>query len=68
MSAIVHHAERGGLDATLGYGEFGAPTSSGQSHFASSAIAARSGLRPARRVPVVWPHDLEPAQRRGLVS
>jgi hypothetical protein len=46
MSDIVHHAERGGLDATLGYGEFGSPTSSGKQLKHPTAIASRSGCDP----------------------
>jgi hypothetical protein len=48
MSDIEHHAQCGGLDATLGYDEFASPTSSGKQLKRPTAIASRSGLRPDR--------------------
>jgi hypothetical protein len=46
MSDIEHHAERGGLDATLGSDEFALPTSSGQAAQASYGDCSRSGCDP----------------------
>jgi hypothetical protein len=55
MSDIVHHAQRGGLDANLGYDEFGSPTSSGKQLKRPAAIASRSGCD-------------QPAERSGVAS
>jgi hypothetical protein len=50
MSDIEHHVSRGGLDATLGYNEFAAPTSSGQAAQASccDCLSKRAATHPPR--------------------
>jgi hypothetical protein len=75
MSDIEHHAQRGGLDATLGYNEFAAPTSSGRAALAycgdcrskGACNPAAEGCNPAAEVlSISVEDDNQPRPHRPL--